>query len=235
MIVSSLLPGRGVFKHAYMPLSSAAFPQAFRLLHQALREKRPGRRRSARRCLIAPRVPGQPPPLTARRSAHDVTGGEGHEAVHGAFEEGAGSAPRSQDSCLLDKVERFGPDSDAYKAGSKLAVTIGEALAGVRSLSSRSEAESVWGGFGAARAEVVAAVHKEIRPPLRASAWAAERRRTGGSCALSGGSYPRVEVTPSSDRVTADRERLKGGPVKLGVNGPSFLRTWLGLATVAFL
>jgi hypothetical protein len=33
------------------------------------------------------------------------------------------------------------------------------------SLSSRSEAESVWGGFGAARAEVVAAVHKEIRPP----------------------------------------------------------------------
>jgi hypothetical protein len=37
-------------------------------------------------------------------------------------EEGAGSAPRSQDSCLRDKVERFGPDSDAYKAGSKLAV-----------------------------------------------------------------------------------------------------------------
>jgi hypothetical protein len=45
----------------------------------------------------------------------------------------------------------------------------------------------------------------------------------------------RLDVTPASDRVTAERERLKGGPVKLGVNGPSFLRTWLGLATVAFL
>jgi hypothetical protein len=45
----------------------------------------------------------------------------------------------------------------------------------------------------------------------------------------------RLDVTPASDRVTAERERLKGGPVKLGVNGPSFLRTWLGLATIAFL
>ena len=35
----------------------------------------------------------------------------------------------------------------------------------------------------------------------------------------------RLDVTPASDRVTAERERLKGGPVKLGVNGPSFLRT----------
>jgi hypothetical protein len=68
-------------------------------------------------------------------------------------------------SALTELALVFGPDSDAFQAGSKLAVTIAEALGGVRSLSSRSEAESVWGGFGTARREVVAAVHKEIRPP----------------------------------------------------------------------
>jgi len=68
-------------------------------------------------------------------------------------------------SALTELVLVFGPDSDAYQAGSKMAIKTGEALAGVRSLSSRSEAESVWRGFGTARAEVVAAVHKEIRPP----------------------------------------------------------------------
>lgn len=68
-------------------------------------------------------------------------------------------------SALTELTLVFGPDSDAYQAGSKLAVNTGEALAEVRSLSSRSEAESVWGGFGAARAEVVAAVHEAIRPP----------------------------------------------------------------------
>ena len=69
-----------------------------------------------------------------------------------------------------------------------MAVKTGEALAEVRSLSSHSEAESVWQGFGTARAEVVAAVHQEFaRPPLSASARAAARQRRGGACAASGG------------------------------------------------
>ena len=49
-----------------------------------------------------------------------------------------------------------------------------------------------------------------------ASGRAAERRRPLSS----------LDVTPASDRVIAQRERLKGGPVKLGVNGPSFLGKW---------